>query len=130
MIGNDIHKLAKQLWPYNRSLTGQGVIDTLNQISNHLPNLNIKSIKSGTKVFDWVIPKEWEVHEAYIVTPKGKKICDFSKNNLHLIGYSIPFKGTLSLKELKKNLYTLPKQPKAIPYITCLLYTSPSPRDA
>lgn len=118
MIGNDIHKLAKQLWPYNRSLTGQGVIDTLNQISNHLPNLNIKSIKSGTKVFDWVIPKEWEVHEAYIVTPKGKKICDFSKNNLHLIGYSIPFKGTLSLKELKKNLYTLPKQPKAIPYIT------------
>ncbi|WP_440633358.1 DUF4910 domain-containing protein [Candidatus Pelagibacter sp. HIMB1485] len=118
MIGNDIHKLAKQLWPYNRSLTGQGVIDTLNQISNHIPNLNIKSIKSGTKVFDWVIPKEWEVHEAYIVTPNGKKICDFSKNNLHLVGYSIPFKGTLSLNELKKNLYTLPKQPKAIPYIT------------
>ena len=118
MIGNDIHKLAKQLWPYNRGLTGQGVIDTLNQISNHIPNLNIKSIKSGTKVFDWVIPKEWEVDEAYIVTPNGKKICDFSKNNLHLVGYSIPFKGTLSLNELKKNLYTLPKQPKAIPYIT------------
>lgn len=118
MIGNDIHKLAKKLWPLNRSLTGQGVIDTLNEISKHISDLNIKSVKSGTKVFDWVVPREWAVHEAYIVTPDGKKICDFSENNLHLVGYSIPFEGTLSLKELKEHLYTLPEQPKAIPYIT------------
>ena len=118
MIGNDIHKLAKELWPYNRSLTGQGVIDTLNQISMHIPDLNIKSVKSGTKVFDWVVPREWSVQEAYIITPGGKKICDFSENNLHLVGYSIPFEGTLSLNELKEHLYTLPEQPKAIPYIT------------
>ena len=118
MIGNDIHKLAKELWPYNRSLTGQGVIDTLNQISMHIPDLNIKSVKSGTKVFDWVVPREWSVKEAYIITPSGKKICDFSENNLHLVGYSIPFEGTLSLNELKEHLYTLPEQPKAIPYIT------------
>ena len=118
MIGNDIHKLAKKLWPLNRSLTGEGVKETLNQISKHIPNLNIDSIKSGTEVFDWVVPKEWDVHGAYIITPSGKKICDFSKNNLHLVGYSVPFEGSVSLNELKKHLYTLPEQPTAIPYVT------------
>lgn len=118
MIGKQIHELAKTLWPFNRSLTGKGVRQTLNVISKHLPRLNIKSIKSGSKVFDWIIPKEWHVREAYIVTPTGKKICDFSKNNLHLLGYSTPFKGELKLSELKKHLYTLPEQPKAIPYVT------------
>jgi aminopeptidase-like protein len=75
-------------------------------------------VSSGTQVFDWTVPKEWSVKEAYIVTPSGEKICDFSKNNLHIIGYSIPFKGRLSFDELKKHLHTLPDQPNAIPYIT------------
>ena len=118
MIGKHIHELAKKLWPFNRSLTGKGVRQTLNEISKHLPRLSIKSIKSGSKVFDWIIPKEWNVREAYIVTPTGKKICDFSKNNLHLLGYSTSFSGELKLSELKKHLYTLPEQPKAIPYVT------------
>lgn len=118
MIGSEIYKLAHELWPINRSLTGEGLRETLNLIAEHLPNLEIKSIPSGTKVFDWTIPKEWRVNEAYIVTPDGEKICDFSKNNLHLLGYSIPFKGYVSLSELKKHLYTLPDQPNAIPYIT------------
>jgi aminopeptidase-like protein len=118
MIGKDIHDFASKLWPLNRSLTGEGLRETLNQISKHLPTLNIKSIKSGTKVFDWTVPKEWSVEEAYIITPGGEKICDFSKNNLHLVGYSIPFEGEVSFDELKKNLYTLPDQPNAIPYIT------------
>ena len=118
MIGKHIHELAKKLWPFNRSLTGKGVRQTLNEISKHLPRLSIKSIKSGSKVFDWIIPKEWHVREAYIVTPTGKKICDFSKNNLHLLGYSTSFSGELKLSELKKHLYTLPEQPKAIPYVT------------
>ena len=118
MIGNKIHKFARELWPINRSITGQGVRETLRRISKHLPKLKIKSIPSGIKVFDWTVPKEWNVKEAYIVTPDGKKICDFSKNNLHLVGYSIPFKGIVSFDELKKNLYTLPDQPSAIPYIT------------
>ena len=118
MIGKEIHKFAKELWPLNRSLTGEGVRQTLNQISKHLPNLAIKSIPSKTKVFDWTVPKEWKVREAYIKTPDGKKICDFSKNNLHLLGYSVPFSGRISLNKLKKHLYTLPGQPNAIPYVT------------
>ena len=118
MIGTDIHDFAKQLWPINRSITGEGVRKTLSLISEHLPMLKIQSEASGTKVFDWVVPKEWNVEEAYIVTPSGKKICDFSRNNLHLVGYSVPFKGNLTLKELKEHLYTLPAQPDAIPYIT------------
>ncbi len=118
IIGKEIYKLAKKLWPLNRSLTGYGLRETLKEISYFLPSLKIKSIPSGKKVFDWTVPKEWCVTEAYIITPSGKKICDFSKNNLHLVGYSLPFKGKLTLSELKKNLYTLPSQPNAIPYVT------------
>ena len=79
MIGNEIHKFALELWPINRSITGDGIRETLQKISKHLPTLEIKSVPSGTKVFDWTVPKEWSVKEAYIVTPSGKKICDFSK---------------------------------------------------
>ena len=118
MIGNEIYKFAKELWPFNRSITGDGLRDTLQRISEHLPALKIKAVPSGTKVFDWTVPKEWKIKEAYIITPKGKKICDFSQNNLHLVGYSIPFKGEVSFDELKKHLYTLPDQPNAIPYVT------------
>ena len=118
MIGKKIHEFAQQLWPLNRSITGEGVRETLNYINNLLPELVIKSVKSGTQVFDWTVPKEWIVHKAYIITPNGQKICDFSMNNLHLVGYSIPFKGEISFKELKKHLYTIPSQPNAIPYIT------------
>ncbi|MDC3163082.1 DUF4910 domain-containing protein [Candidatus Pelagibacter sp.] len=118
MIGKEIHYFARELWPINRSITGQGTRDTLKKISNHLPKLEIRSVPSGTKVFDWSVPKEWNVKDAYIITPSGKKICDFSKNNLHLVGYSIPFEGFIGLDELKKHLYTLPDQPNAIPYVT------------
>ena len=118
MIGKEIYKFAKELWPINRSITGEGVRETLKKISIHLPRLSIKSVPSGTEVFDWIVPNEWNVKEAYIITPSGKKICDFSLNNLHLVGYSFPFRGTVSLDELKKHLYTVPDQPNAIPYIT------------
>mgnify|MGYP005996503643 FL=1 len=118
MIGKEIHQFAKELWPINRSITGDGVRETLQRISKHLTKLSIKSVSSETQVFDWIVPNEWNVKEAYIITPSGKKICDFSLNNLHLVGYSIPFKGTVSLNELKKHLYTIPDQPNAIPYIT------------
>jgi aminopeptidase-like protein len=118
MIGLEIYNFAHKLWPLNRSLTGDGVRETLHQISKHLPRMKFKSIKSGTKVFDWIVPKEWSVNEAYIIAPNGNKICDFSINNLHLVGYSEPFDGEMSLSELKKYLYTIPEQPDAIPYIT------------
>lgn len=118
MIGNEIHEFAKELWPINRSITGEGVRTTLDQIKKHLPDLEIKSVSSGTNVFDWVVPKEWLVKEAYIVSPNGEKICEFKVNNLHLLGYSTSFEGNVNLEELKEHLYTLPEQPEAIPYIT------------
>jgi aminopeptidase-like protein len=117
-IGIEIHNLAKQLWPINRSITGEGVRQTLEVIAEHIPKLKTHSVKSGTKVFDWKVPKEWHVNEAYIITPSGERICDFANNNLHLVGYSVPFNNTIPLSELQKHLYSLPKQPNAIPYIT------------
>ena len=118
MIGNDIYDFAQKLWPLNRSVTGEGVRETLVEIKKIIPSLEIQSIPSHSSVFDWTVPKEWAVREAYIINPKGKKICSFSENNLHLLGYSIPFNGSLTLKQLKQHLYTLPDQPNAIPYIT------------
>ena len=85
MIGNEIHNLATELWPINRSITGQGVRQTLKIISNILPKLKIYSVPSKTKVFDWVVPKEWFVKEAYIITRSGKKICDLSEKNLQFM---------------------------------------------
>lgn len=118
MIGKKIHEFAEKLWPINRSLTGDGVRQTLKIIQNEVPELKIFEVPSGTQVFDWIIPKEWKVNDAYIITPSGKKICDFKKNNLHLVGYSIPVSLKLKLSELQEHLYSLPNQPNAIPYIT------------
>ena len=118
MIGSQIHDLAKQLWPINRSITGDGVRQTLAIIKEQIPELEIVDVPSGTKVFDWTIPKEWHVKDAYIVAPSGKKICEFKKNNLHLVGYSTPISSKLTLSELQDHLYSLPNQPTAIPYIT------------
>jgi len=118
MIGDDIHRLATELWPINRSITGDGVRLTLDIIKQHLPNLKTYEVPTGTQVFDWIVPNEWNVKEAWIKDPNGKKICDFSKNNLHLVGYSTPVHKTLPLNELSEFLYSLPDQPNAIPYIT------------
>ena len=113
-----IYDFLKHIFPYNRSLTGKGNVKTLKEIKKIIPLLKIKKIKSGTKVFDWRIPKEWNVNEAYIKDSKGKKIIDYKNNNLHLISYSSPFKKRLKLKNLLKIIHTIPKQPKAIPYVT------------
>lgn len=117
-VGHAIHKFAESLWPINRSITGDGVRETLSIIKNQLPDLNLHEVPTGTQVFDWSVPKEWRVKEAYIKSPSGQRICDFKKNNLHLLGYSIPINKTLSLKELKHHLHSLPNQPDAIPYVT------------
>jgi aminopeptidase-like protein len=118
VIGHKIHSFANELWAFNRSITGEGVRETLSCIKRHFQNFNIRSVSSGTKVFDWTVPDEWHVSEAYIITPSGEKICDFSINNLHLVGYSIPFRGRIKLEKLQKHLHSLPEQPNAIPYIT------------
>ena len=117
-LGKQIHNLAINLWPLNRSLTGSGVRETLKHIKKMIPNLKIYEVASGTQAFDWIVPNEWEVKEAWIKKPNGEKICDFSKNNLHLVGYSVPIHKKISKEELDKNLYSLPNQPEAIPYIT------------
>ena len=113
------YELAKnKLFPITRSLTGKGVKDTLEIIKKEFPRLKIKKIKSGTKVFDWKIPDEWNISDAYVIDKKGKKIIDFKNHNLHVVGYSIPVNKYIPKKHLIKNLYFLRNQPKAIPYVT------------
>ena len=108
----------KKLYPINRSLTGKGVRNTLKIIQNEFSDLKIKSFKSGKKVFDWNIPPEWNVIDAYVLDKHNNKIIDFKINNLHLVGYSPPIKKTISKKDLFNKLYFLKTQPNAIPYIT------------
>jgi len=117
-IGKKLHNFAQILWPYNRSITGNGVRKTLDELKKVLPKLKIFEVPSGTKAFDWTVPNEWNVQNAYIKTPAKKIICNFKENNLHLLGYSIPFKGKVTLQKLQKHLYSLPKMPYAIPYRT------------
>ena len=118
IIGKKIHDFARILWGFDRSITGDGVRKTLQKIKEVIPSLKIYEVPSGAAVYDWTVPMEWKVNAAYILTPGGKKICDFKKNNLHLVGYSKPIKCRMSLSELKKNLYSLENQPNAIPYVT------------
>ena len=106
------------LFPINRSITGKGVRHTLGIIKNEFPFLRIKKIKSGTKVYDWVIPPEWNVSNAFVEDKFKKKIIDFKKNNLHLMGYSKPINKYLKKNALLKKIYSLKKQPNAIPYVT------------
>ena len=116
--GVEMFRLAEKLWPLNRSLTGEGTRATLEIIRSELPKLEVRSVPSGFEAFDWQVPQEWAVEEAYVVDPEGQVLCEFEKNNLHLVGYSCPFEGYLSLQELQKHLYSLEAQPEAIPYVT------------
>ena len=117
-IGYRIYNLAKKLWHYNRSITGIDNRKTLKHLQGISKKLKIKSIKSGKKVFDWVVPDEWNVKDAWIKDAKGNKIIDFKKNNVHLMGYSIPKKCDLTFEELKKNIFFEHERPNSIPYIT------------
>lgn len=118
MIGEQIHDLAKKLWHIPRSITGEGVRQTLRIIKEVLPDLAIVEVPTGSKVFDWTVPPEWEIKSGYIITPDGGRICDFSVNNLHVIGYSESVDRVMDLSELQTHLYSIPEQPDAIPYVT------------
>ena len=109
---------AVDLFGVNRSITGDGVRETLAYFSNLIPDLTTKSIASGTKVFDWTIPDEWSINSAYIEDEHGNRIIDFNDNNLHVVGYSIPVDRLIDLEELKEHLHSIPDQPDAIPYVT------------
>jgi len=114
-----MYKWAKYLFPINRSLTGEGVRQTLNYIKKNVkPNLRIYKISSGKKIYDWRVPLEWKVTEALINDSKGKNVINFKKNNLHIVGYSTPVNKKIKFAELKKNLHYLKDLPNAIPYRT------------
>jgi aminopeptidase-like protein len=113
----EIEDYFDRLWPICRSLTGQGVRDSL-QILSELVPMEMHRVKSGSQVFDWTIPKEWNIRAAYIETPDGRRIADISKNNLHVISYSTPVDAEIDYADLVGRIRTLPDQPDAIPYVT------------
>jgi len=117
-IGDIMHQWVHDLFPICRSLTGPGVRYTLNYIKDLLPRLRIDSFSSGEQVFDWVIPEEWLIRDAYIIHENGERVIDFKINNLHVVGYSEPVDQWLTLDELQSYLHSLPEQPDAIPYVT------------
>lgn len=121
-LKKNIFLTMEELFPICRSLTGEGVRKSLSILKKIVP-LEIQEVPSGTQCFDWQVPDEWNVQEAYIENHLGERIVDFKNNNLHLVGYSIPFEGTLSLQELQEHLHSLPDQPDLIPYVTS--YYSP-----
>ena len=118
MIDSKLYSLGKKIFQINRSITGDGVRKTLAHIKKELKNLKIFEIKSGTKVYDWRVPPEWNVKKAYVADKNQTKIIDIKNNNLHLVGYSIPRHIYIKKKELLSRIHTLKKQPKAIPYVT------------
>ena len=114
---SEIENYFDQLWPICRSISGNGLRSSFKILQEVIP-LTLKEYPTGMQVFDWEIPKEWNIEDAYIMTPDGNKICDFKENNLHIVNYSIPFEGELSFEELRPHLFTIENQPDAIPYIT------------
>jgi aminopeptidase-like protein len=115
--GKQMLSLIKSLYPICRSITGDGVRKTLNLIQREIP-IEVREVISGTKVFDWTVPKEWNINDAYIKNSQGEKVVDFKKSNLSVVNYSIPVNKHLSLAELKEHLFSLPKNPDWIPYRT------------
>ena len=109
--------LIKELYPICRSITGEGVRETLRIIQKRVP-LEIQEVPSGTKVFDWTVPLEWNVADAYVMNRAGKRVIDFQSHNLHLMSYSVPVRKKMSLEELRPHLFSLPAHPEWIPYRT------------
>lgn len=116
-IGHAMHRCMTELFPICRSITGDGVRQTLRLLQQHIP-LEIHEVASGTEVFDWTVPQEWNIRDAYIKNSRGERVVDFQSSNLHVVNYSIPVHQTLSLEALKPHLHTLPDQPTWVPYRT------------
>jgi aminopeptidase-like protein len=115
--GLSMYRLMAELYPICRSITGEGVRQTLRILQKHVPVV-LHEVPSGTPAFDWTVPNEWNIREAYIADSSGRRIVDFAAHSLHVLNYSVPFRGKLSLADLKPHLFTLPDRPDLIPYRT------------
>ncbi|MGN0938040.1 MAG: DUF4910 domain-containing protein [Selenomonas sp.] len=117
-VGEEMYRLCGKMFPYCRSITGDGVRQTLQDLQAVIPELTIHEVPSGTPVFDWTVPKEWRIRDAWIKNAAGEKVLEFRETNLRVMGYSAPLDKEMSLDELKEIIYTQPDQPDAIPYVT------------
>lgn len=117
-IGDEMYQLAKELFPLDRSLTGDGVRKTLKILKRELPEITVREVPSGTKVFDWTVPEEWAIQQAYIEDESGNRILDYKDLNLHVMGYSVPTDRWVDLEELKQYIRVQEGQPDAVPYVT------------
>ena len=114
-IGTEMYQLMEELYPICRSITGDGVRETLRILAKHIP-IDMHEVPSGTQVFDWVVPKEWNIRNAYIKNAKGEKIVDFQNSNLHVLNYSAPINRKVKLAELKEHLFSLPEHEDWVPH--------------
>jgi aminopeptidase-like protein len=115
--GAELHALVERLYPICRSITGDGVRQTLDIIGEHIA-LERHEVPTGTQVLDWTIPQEWNIRDAYVASPDGSRVIDFQESNLHVVGYSVPVNERMPLSELREHLHTLPDQPSWVPYRT------------
>jgi len=116
-LGARMHALVRRLYPLCRSITGDGVRETLAIVGEHLP-LTVHEVPTGTPVLDWTVPQEWNIRDAYVADASGRRVVDFRESNLHVVGYSVPVRTRLPLAELRAHLHTLPDQPALVPYRT------------
>ena len=116
-IGASLHQFAAELYPICRSITGNGLRETFARLQKRIP-IQLSEVPSGTQVFDWSVPKEWNIRDAYIKDASGRRVVDFQSSNLHVVNYSTPVRAILPLSELKQHLFTLPERPDWIPYRT------------
>jgi aminopeptidase-like protein len=116
-VGLEMYSFLAELYPICRSITGNGVRETLRIIGKHIP-VEIYDVPTGTQVFDWTVPREWNIRDAYVKSSAGERVIDFKQSNLHVVNYSVPVKRRMSLAELRPHLYTLPDHPDWVPYRT------------
>ena len=116
-IGHDLHRFIDTLYPICRSITGDGLRETLRIIRTHIP-LSLNEVPTGTRVFDWTVPNEWNIRDAYVKNSRGERVIDFQTSNLHVVNYSVPVRRRMRLAELKPHLFALPDRPDWIPYRT------------
>jgi len=116
-IGAELHRLIADLYPICRSITGEGLRETLRAVGRLVP-LTLREVPTGTQVFDWTVPKEWNIRGAYVKNSRGERVIDFQTSNLHVVNYSVPVRLKMRLAELKTHLFTLSDRPDWIPYRT------------